>query len=190
VVLLSPGTPFKYIPRHDWMLAEIAKRVERGRIVFFEPASPGIAQLLRRRLRKAFEARGVDFARRAAFAPWTDRAGFQGWLERADLYLDTVGFSGFNTPMQALDCGLPIVAREGRFARGRQASGMLRQMGLGELVAESDDAYVEIAAKLARDKDWRSGLKKRIRESSGPLFEDLAPIRAMEAFLAGGGKSP
>ena len=50
--------------------------------------------------------------------------------------------------VQALECGLPIVAREGRFLRGRLGSGVLRHLGLDELVASSDDAYVELAVAL------------------------------------------
>ena len=54
--------------------------------------------------------------------------------------LDTLGFSGFNTAIQAVECGLPVVSREGEFMRGRLGSGILRRMGMEALVATSDDA--------------------------------------------------
>ena len=46
-------------------------------------------------------------------------------MAQADVFLDSPGFSGFNTAMQAVECGLWIVAYEGARLRGRFASGML-----------------------------------------------------------------
>ena len=105
-------------------------------------------------------------------------------MKRADVFLDTIGFSGFNTAVQALECGLPIVTREGRFLRGRLASGPLKRIGLSELVARSDEEYVELAVRLARGADYRRHVRERIMASRGVLFEDRAPIHAMERFLS------
>jgi predicted O-linked N-acetylglucosamine transferase (SPINDLY family) len=82
-----------------------------------------------------------------------------------------------------VECGLPIVTREGRFLRGRLASGILRRMGLPELVAQSQEAYVELAVRLARDAEYREHIRGRIVASRHVLFEDMAPIRALEDFL-------
>ena len=38
----------------------------------------------------------------------------------------TLGFSGFNTVMQAVECGLPVVTLRGEFLRGRLGSGIKR----------------------------------------------------------------
>jgi predicted O-linked N-acetylglucosamine transferase (SPINDLY family) len=86
--------------------------------------------------------------------------------------------------MHAVECGLPVVTREGRFMRGRLASGILKRMGLAELVAASDEDYVSLAVRLMTDADYRAGVRGRIAASRGVLFEDLAPVRALEDFLA------
>ena len=93
-------------------------------------------------------------------------------------------FSGFNTAMQALECGLPIAAFEGRFLRGRLASGVLRRMGLDELVATDDAGYVEIAVRLATDAAWWGEMRKRIEEGRAALYHDKAPVRGLEKFFA------
>jgi predicted O-linked N-acetylglucosamine transferase (SPINDLY family) len=139
---------------------------------------------LERRLRAAFERAGLNFERHVVCLPWQDPQAFRAILAAADLYLDTVGFSGFNTALQAVQCGLPVVTREGRFMRGRLASGMLRHIGLDELVAPSDAAYVELAVALANDGDRRRQLRERLRSARQRLFEDDAPVRALEAFIA------
>jgi predicted O-linked N-acetylglucosamine transferase (SPINDLY family) len=106
-------------------------------------------------------------------------------MQRAHALLDTVGFSGFNVAVQAVECCLPIVAWEGRFLRGRLASGILQRMGLHELVARSENEYVTIAARLARDREYRESVRAQMLERRHLLFKDTAAVRAMEDFLVG-----
>jgi predicted O-linked N-acetylglucosamine transferase (SPINDLY family) len=106
-----------------------------------------------------------------------------GWLHRADVYLDTIGFSGFNTALYAVESGLPIVAREGRFLRGRLASGILKRLELHELVAPTEQGYVDLAVKLAQDPDYRQSISRRMESARDTLYEDVGAIRAMEEFM-------
>jgi protein O-GlcNAc transferase len=182
-LLLCPGVPFKYAPQFDALFPEIAARLGECRLVFFAYGAEGPWQRLRARLEAAFGARGLDFERHVTFLPWQSGAAFQGWLERADVFLDTIGFSGFNTAVQAIQRGLPVVTREGRFLRGRLASGPLKRVGLGELVAADERAYVDLAVRLVRDGDYSEDIEGRMRENGRRLFGDLEPIRALEAFL-------
>ncbi|MGH8697068.1 MAG: hypothetical protein ACREVS_11360, partial [Burkholderiales bacterium] len=152
-------------------------------LVFFAHLPKPLSARLRQRLRTAFARARVDFDEHAVFIPWQPRPAFHGLLTRADVYLDTIGFSGFNTAMQAVQCGLPIVAREGRFMRGRFASGILKRMGLRELVAESEEDYVALTVKLVQDAGYRQSVRTRLEGSRPVLFEDLAPIGALEDFL-------
>ncbi len=185
-LLICPGTPFKYAPEHDWVLAEITRRLGSCRMVFFEYRTRALSSALRARLAAEFGRRGLDFERCALFLPWQSRASFLGLLRAADVFLDTLGFSGFNTAQQAVECSLPIVTREGRFLRGRLASGILKRIGVPELVAADEAQYVELAVRLARDADYREGMRRRIDAGRAVLFEDTAPVRALEAFLAQG----
>ena len=182
-LLLCPGIPLKYAPRHDRIFPEIARQLGRCRFVFFTHWAHGLSEKLRRRLAAAFSGAGLDFDQFAMFIPWQRKPAFYQLLKRADVFLDTIGFSGFNTALQAVECGLPVVTREGRFLRGRLASGILKRMGLPELVAQSEEAYVELAVRLARDTEYREHIRTRIEASRYVLFEDVAPIRALEDFL-------
>lgn len=189
-LLLCPGTPFKYAPQHDRIFLEIARRLGRCRFVFFIFGEGGLSDKLRRRLEGVFAEGGLDPGDFVSFIPWQNRAGFYGWLTRANVFLDTIGFSGFNTALQAVECGLPIVTREGRFLRGRLASGILKRMGLPELVAQSEQDYITSAVTLAQDGRYRQHVRSRIAQSRHLLFEDPAPIRALEAFLLERGRTP
>ena len=67
--------------------------------------------------------------------------------------------------------------------RGRLGSGILRHIGMDALVADSDEAYVDLAVALTRDPSRRNELRDEMIRRRGALFEDLAPVRALEAFL-------
>lgn len=112
-----------------------------------------------------------------------DRARYRGLMQRADALLDTVGFSGFNVAIQAVECCLPIVAWDGQFLRGRLASGILKRMGMHELVARSENDYATIAVRLARDKEYRDLMRAQMLERRHLLFEDTVAVRALEDFL-------
>jgi len=183
-ILVCPGVPFKYAPQHDWIFPEIAQRLGRCRFVFFTHWQRALSERLRHRLDAAFAAKQLDAHRFVTFLPWLTNAAFQGLMTHADVYLDTIGFSGFNTALQAVQCGLPVVTREGRFLRGRLASGILKRIGLQELIAASEQEYVDLVEKIVRDAGWRERIVARIEANRAALFEDRAPIRALEQFLA------
>jgi tetratricopeptide (TPR) repeat protein len=182
-LLICPGTPFKYGPQYDWVLVEIARKLGRCQFVFFTHSAKNQSDILQDRLRSIFTQAGLRYDDLVVSIPWQNKPSFYGLMQRADVYLDTIGFSGFNTAMHALECGLPIVTREGKFMRGRLASGILKRMGLSELVVATEDEYVVLAVKLARDATYRHHLRTRIEASRHLLFEDVAPIRALESFL-------
>jgi predicted O-linked N-acetylglucosamine transferase (SPINDLY family) len=182
-LLVCPGTPFKYTPEHDRVFVEIARRLQECQFVFFVHPVAEFTGKLRHRLEKAFRRAGLRLDDFAVFIPWLERPVFYGLLRQADVFLDTIGFSGFNTAMQAVECGLPLVTRDGRFMRGRLASGILRRMDLEELITDNDDSYVSLAVRLVQDTDYRNQIRQRIDESQQPLFDDTAPIRQLEEFF-------
>lgn len=183
-MLISAGTPFKYASQYDGVFIAIARRLPDCRFVFFRHWVPGLTERLEQRLNAAFAHAGLDYGQHVVFVPWQSRAAFHGWMQQAHVYLDTIGFSGFNTAIQALECELPIVAMAGRFLRGRLASGLLQRIGLGELVATSADDYVDLAVRLALDGNRRAAASDRIASRHAAIYGDASPIRALEQFLA------
>ncbi len=185
-LLLCPGAPFKYVPEHDALLPAIARELGRCQFVFFTHWTHVLSAKLQARLAGAFAREGLQAARYLKFVPWLSRPEFHGLMQRADVFLDTIGFSGFNTALQAVECGLPVVTRESRFLRGRLASGILKRLQLQELVVAGAGDYVALAVKLVRDRAYREDVRKRIAAQRQLLYEDRAPILALEEFLAQG----
>lgn len=182
-LLICPGAPFKYMPWHDRVFTEIARRLGRCRFVFFIHRLEHLSARLQGRLEQAFAREGLDFADYGIFVPWLERPAFHGLMERADLFLDTIGFSGFNTAVQAVECGLPIVTRDGAFLRGRLASGILRRIELADTIAASDEQYVDLAVRMVTDRDYQRDIRERMAAGRARIFDDVAPVRALEEFL-------
>jgi protein O-GlcNAc transferase len=190
-LLLCPGLPFKYAPQYDSVWVKIAQGLRRktlfrnrnfGRLVFF--CSHGTWDpILEGRLRAAFAAGGLEFEEHVSVIPFLEHARFFGLMRRSTLLLDTPGFSGFNTALQGIECGLPVLAFEGDFMRGRLASGILRELDLPELVATGPDDFVEKAVTLAKDAGRLKELRGKIMERRDALFRDVAPVRALERCL-------
>jgi len=197
VKLLCPGALFKYSPEYDWTFAAIAKALKEQtnthttRAVsapqyqfLFLYRDAAACELFKQRLEKSFESKALDIREWVVFLPWMNPQSFYALMHKCDLFLDTLGFSGFNTAMQAVECGLPLVAKSGRFLRGRFASAILNKLELKQCIASSDQDYVEKVVKLASNPDIRSTIRSQLIAQRHILFSDLEPVRAFEKFLA------
>jgi predicted O-linked N-acetylglucosamine transferase (SPINDLY family) len=185
-LVLCPGTPFKYSPVHDRLWARIAKNLRSscdGRLVFFLGGATDLNQRLKLRLRRAFREERMDFDKSVYLLPFLRRSQFFALMQQSALMLDTLEFSGFNTAIQGIEAGLPVLAREGEFLRGRLASGIMRRLELPELVACSDDEFIDKAVRLTADAPKRKGLGEQIERRRAALFDDATPIRALETCL-------
>ncbi len=180
--LICAGSPSKYSPENDYVFVEIAKRLGKCQFVLFNFQSE-LSSLLKTRLNQAFLDANLnpeDFIR---FIPFLPKDSFYGLMLKSTLYLDTIGFSGFNTAMQAIDCELPIVTLEGKYMRGRFAAGILNSMNLGNLVCKSHQEYVDRTIQLIEEKEVLHAYKKSIADAKMGLIEDMEPIKAFESFL-------
>jgi len=183
-LLLCPGSTFKYAPENDHIFVELANTLGPCQIVFFvDQRREWMSTTFKDRLAQKFSQAALNFDTYCVFVPWLERPKFFGLMQKADVFLDTIGFSGFNTVMQAIECDLPIVTREGQFMRGRFGSGILRRLGLKELITPSNAKYVALAVKLVRNKKYRLKIKTQMKKARGILFDDTSSVRALEEFL-------
>lgn len=188
-ILICPGTPFKYAPEHDQVLVSIAQKLTKCQFIFFKSPGEPLSAALMDRLSEAFKKENLNASHFIRFIPWQKTEAFYGLMQKADVFLDTIGFSGFNTAIQAIECGLPIVTRDGAFMRGRLASGILRRIGMTELITNNEQEYVNLAVKLVQDREYRQAVHEKIGTNRSILFDDLSPIRALELFLIEGANS-
>lgn len=182
--LLCVQRLFKVLPHMDNLIARIAKQLPNCRIAFFASLSPGLNETFVKRVTAAMQREGVDAATTLQILPAMTYENFLGTLEAADIVLDTTHFSGGNSSFDAFAVGTPVVAYEGAMMRSRQTSAMLRIMNIPELIADSDDAYIETAVALAKDPQRQKKLRQRILNGRAILFDDVSAVRTLEDALA------
>lgn len=173
----------KYLPQSDHLFVEIAQTVPNAKLVFIEGMEGKlILQQFRQRLTKVFQEYNLDITDLCHFLPLLDYADYFELLKLSDVFLDTIGWSGGITSLDALSCNLPIVTLPGEFLRGRQSYGMLKIMGVTETIATNEQEYIEIATCLGLDKTWRAAIREKIALNYYKLVDDLSCVEYLESF--------
>lgn len=183
IAYLSPQSLFKYLPKYDEVFARIAETVDNSVFVFIAGQYPAWTNTLRTRLHATFIARGLDPERHLLFIPSQSFDDFLRLNASCDVLLDTIGWSGCNTTLEALAQDLPVVTMPGELMRGRHSYGMLKQLRIEETIAHDMDEYVRIAIRLGIDSGWRKDIAQRIRERRNLLFNDTRSVKSLEAFF-------
>lgn len=181
--LLCAGTPFKYSPSFDELWVSVAKRCQPAKLVFFESAPLSLSHRLRERLRRAFDTAGLQFDDCVRFVPWQRQDVFFGLLQSCVALLDTPGFSGFNTAVQAIECACPIVAWEADALRGRFASGVNRHLKLDGCVASDIQSYVDIAQAMCESSARRDESKHAIVKGGDGVFGDVQTVHQLAHLI-------
>jgi predicted O-linked N-acetylglucosamine transferase (SPINDLY family) len=140
----------KWSPRFMDALIELLRRDARGRLVYFVQNSVLSSRAFELLLRRKFLQNGVDYAQRVTVVANLAREDYLALHRAADVGLDTFGFSGGSTTLDALSAGLPLVTLEGPFLRGRQSAAIMRQLGQSGNVAQSIEQFVDLAQSVDR----------------------------------------
>ncbi|TAF55060.1 MAG: glycosyltransferase [Oscillatoriales cyanobacterium] len=164
VVYLCCQTLCKYLPQHDYI---------------------DIGKLFQQRLQRTFAKYGLDSADFCAILPKMDEKAYWNLQLLSDVFLDSFGWSGGHTTLEAIACNLPVVTCPGEFMRGRHSSGILQMLGVTETVAQTAAEYVEIAVRLGLESEWRQSIADRISQRQGRLYGDKTCVAALEAFYYG-----
>ncbi len=113
-----------------------------------------------------FERFGIEPSRLTILGG-ADREKILKCYDDVDVSLDTWPYCGGNTIAESLWQGVPVITlKAGRFS-GRYGASLLTAAGCGELIANSNEEYMEIAAALAgspdRLQDYRFSLRDMVR---------------------------
>jgi protein O-GlcNAc transferase len=115
--------------------------------------------------------------------PWLDQEQYDALYGRGDVFLDSIGYGGWVTAMEAASSSTPIVTLPGTPMRGRGSAGLLRQTGVPDTIACSTEDFVSIASLLALDGGFRSQVVERMTRAARTVFPDPAVVPALENFL-------
>ena len=172
------------MPQYDYLWPEIAKQVPKAKFVFLAISSALVVKRFMDRVEKAFSAAGLNAK---GYCTMLNRLPSEDYLalnQLVDVFLDNPPWSGNNTSLAAIDAHLPIVCYATEFMRGRHSYAILKMLGVTETIAESEREYIEIAAKLGNDKNYRQQTVQKISEQHEQIYDDIECVRGLEAFYS------
>lgn len=158
-----------------WM--RILGKVPGSKLWLFE-SNPLAAENLRREA----ASRGIA-GDRLVFAAHLPLADHLARHRCADLFLDTLPYNAHTTASDALWAGVPVLTRPGEAFAGRVAASLLTVLGLGELIAPSEQEFEERAIELATDPGKLADIRQKLaaRRLSSGLFNGTKFARNIEA---------
>ncbi|HEX3358923.1 MAG TPA: tetratricopeptide repeat protein [Tepidisphaeraceae bacterium] len=116
-----------------------------------------------------FDREGID-PTRIQFSIPQPRRDYLMLYHQIDIGLDSFPYNGHTTTLDALWMGVPIITLVGPSAVSRAGLCQLSNLNMPELIAQSPDQYVQIAAELANNRpklqELRSTLRHRMQQSA------------------------
>ncbi len=139
--------------------------------LLFSPLSKGEEAAIER----ITAAAGIESSRIAILkVSQRDESYLRARYRLVNAVLDTFPYAGGDTTLAALDMGIPVVAHapNGRRQSERIGASILTHLGLAELVAETEDAFVQVATRLARDHGFLTSTCKKIEIAAAAAAAD------------------
>jgi predicted O-linked N-acetylglucosamine transferase (SPINDLY family) len=137
---------------------KLLKEIPNSRLLLYCPVSCHGKALIEK-----FGNGGVDKSRIVLIA----RQLFTKYLEsynQIDIALDPFPFGGGITTCDTLWMGVPVVSLRGKTAVGRGSASILSNIGMSDLIANSEEEYISIAKNLCRDLDALAAIRNDLRE--------------------------
>ena len=181
-IYVCPGTAQKYRPKYDYIYLEIIKKVVNCQFIFFKEDNDRM-KILYERLSKLFLINNINIEKYIKIVDWLERDEFVSLLFQADVYLDTIGFSGFNTALLAVEANLPIVTLKGELLKSRLASGILERIDTKELICLNINDYIDLSVKIVNDLEFKNKIKNKLEKNKEIIYNDISAVKKFEEFI-------
>ncbi|MEH2183077.1 glycosyltransferase [Nostoc sp.] len=106
--------------------------------------------------------------------PVPDRDDMKEYYKIADIYLDSYPFAGTTSLIEPLQVNLPVIARQGTTFRSAMGAAMVQALDVPDLVADTEESYIQLAIALGNDPKLRQQKSVQIKEKmqGNPSFLD------------------
>jgi predicted O-linked N-acetylglucosamine transferase (SPINDLY family) len=93
-------------------------------------------------------------------------------LQIADVVLDTYPYNGATTTLETLWMCIPLVTRVGQTFSSRNSYAFLKNVGVTEGIAWTDEEYIEWGIRLGQDEQLRQEISWKLKQSrkNSPLW--------------------
>ena len=179
VVYLSAQSSYKRHPSTAQLQLKILKEVPSS---YFLIKGAGEEESLNNFFNQLAEEEGVACDRFRFLPPDPTEAIHRANLGIADVVLDTYPYNGATTTLETLWMCIPLVTRVGEQFSARNSYAMMKNAGVTEGIAWTDDEYVEWGVRLGKDAVLRQQVSWKLLQSrrTSPLWNGKQFAREME----------
>jgi predicted O-linked N-acetylglucosamine transferase (SPINDLY family) len=156
VVYVCFNNSFKINPASFDRMLSVLREVPDS--VLWLLSGPGGAD---QRLRTYAAQHGVGAAR-LVFMPKLPHAEYLARYRHADLFLDTAPYNAHTTASDAIWAGCPVLTVGGETFAARVAASLNHHLGMPQLNARDDAAFIEFATRIGRDAAARVALRDEL----------------------------
>ncbi len=137
---------------------------------------------VRERILAEFAAHGVAKERITLEGEPVQDGSYLEMYSRFDVALDTLPFCGHTSILEGVWMGVPVITLTGRTFVGRMGASVLTALGHPELIADTEEAFVQRAVELAADPSRIARLRESLRDemAASPLCDGRAFAQTME----------
>ncbi|MET0294902.1 MAG: tetratricopeptide repeat protein [Phenylobacterium sp.] len=178
----TANNPHKYSERLIRTWARVVAAVPGSKFAFIRPE--GDTPSFRANIERYFAAEGVS-ADRIVFH--TVRGAHMPFYNEVDVTLDPFPLTGGTSTCEALWMGAPVVNLRGEALFERLSYSILSNVGLGHHSVEDIDGYIDLAVRLAADREQRMELRRTLRDriKASPLGQQETFARDFYEMIAG-----
>ncbi|MEH1784547.1 MAG: glycosyltransferase [Nostoc sp.] len=180
VIFVSGANFFKIIPELINTWAKIISGVPNSVLVLL-PFGPNWSNNYPKKafinhLIKVFSTHGIPAEQLIVLDPQPvpNREEVKEYFKIADVYLDSYPFAGTTSLVEPLQVNLPVIARRGSSFRSAMGAAMVQVLDVPDLVADSEESYIQLAIALGNNPKLRQEKSYQIKEKmqGNPSFLD------------------
>ena len=183
VFFLSVQSNFKLLPQHDHIFFEIIKKNPKSKFWFIGTKNEFVANKFRERIKMLCKKNNLYLDDYFYFFPQTNYQKYLNIINKSDIILDSLDWSGFNTSLDALSLDKPIITLPSNFMRGRHTYGILKNIKIDELICNSNSEYIDLAVKLSTNINFRDKIIEKIKMNKKLIFNNHKTTKFIEDFL-------
>jgi predicted O-linked N-acetylglucosamine transferase (SPINDLY family) len=179
-LFFCPHRLSKYHSSFDILLFRILDRLPLASIVLLTKTNTKGDAVLRQRLSSRFPP---DFFNRIHFRSMMDHERLGRLISLSDAILDSPVYAGSLTSYDAFACATPVVSLPGSLTVQCYTAGLYRRMEMPEMIPQNQNAYVELAVRLATDEEFRDQIVEKIKINRKKIFADPQCLIDFELFI-------
>ncbi len=171
-----PQGLFKFLPKYDFLIGQILRQNKDSSVYFIKDKDPFYTNKFIQRLRKI---KNIDQNfNRVNFLDSMSQISYYKELSNHKVILDTIGWSGGNTSMEALYLEKPIITLNGSNLRANHTVAMLKQMDLDILIAKNYKEYISLANKIMKNEEFFKLIVSKIKNNKHLIFDKKISLYA------------